>query len=645
MTLGTHQRLTLPRDVERLAVGDESVLGVELLSTREALVLGKATGTTTVLAWYAGGGYEPWLFRVQPDLSLLQSALDDIAAGLTVEMAPDRDALVLRGVVPGEIHRQAVLRAALGYLDASAQLGVTVGSPPAADSSGGVQLDGEASRPRRRNSGRVIDLLRLEQLPGTLEERILAAIAPVAGPDVTVRRVQRSPLSDDTADVLVLEGFVADQISLVRTMQLAARLFLGEEQGNNTNRNSIQVLADEAGSLVNVGGGQNGAGQLGGGGGQLGGGGGGGGGGFAGGGGGGFAGGGLLGVRRNEIQRNLGRAAVLSMARGRILSFVEVRDLPQVRVAVQLFEIDRDQLFQFAAEVTAQASDFDQPALSPSGISSGLQDAPASVGTFTDPDVQAGLASLATGFTQEVQVSAGRLALETLLQALESRGIARRLSSPVLSVLNGETAQFQVGGEIPVLETFTPAAAADAGIGTFASVDFRAFGVGLGIRPLVGREGDVTLDLSSIVSQPDESLTTVVRTSTGTDPATTAFSTRSLQTSARLQDGQSLLVGGLVARQLQRDVSKTPILGDIPLLGWMFRSVNDTYTQSELFVLVSPSVVRPPVPGSDLWVHPTLQENLFGGAQEEGQDSDGSGEPAHGSQSGGQQQKPTDRGN
>jgi type II secretory pathway component GspD/PulD (secretin) len=149
-------------------------------------------------------------------------------------------------------------------------------------------------------------------------------------------------------------------------------------------------------------------------------------------------------------------------------------------------------------------------------------------------------------------------------------------------------------------------------LGTFASVDFRSFGVGLGVRPLVGEHGEVTLDLSSIVSQPDDALTTIVRDSTGTAPQTTAFATRALQTNARLEDGQSLLVGGLVSRALRDDVSKTPLLGDLPLVGWLFRSTNNNFSQSELFMLVSPSVVRPPVEDRDLWLQPQLGETLQG---------------------------------
>lgn len=603
VTVGTHLRLTLPREVKRLAVGDESVLSVELLDTREALVLGKQLGTTTVLAWYADGSHEPLLIRVQRDLSLLQTAIATISPSVRVQMAPDRDALVLTGTVPTENVRQAVLNIADSYLTARPRSDMTFSSK--VDASGkpqevNVQVDGA-----QLTESAIVDLLLVTEATATMEARILEAIRPIAGDDVQVRRLQRSPLTDDQEDVLVLEGTVPDQIALVRAMQLAARMFLGNTTNATQGRSSIQVLADEAGALISGVGGQNGQGGQGqSGGGQ-------GGGGFLGGGqGGGFAGGGGVRVQRNEVRRNLGRATVLSMAQGRILSFVEVLDRPQVRVAVQLFEIDRDRLFQFSSEVQALVSDFEQPVLNPALVANNIQPSPANVGAFTDTDVQAGLASLANGFSQQIQVSGRRFALDTLLQALEARGIARRLSSPVLTVLNGETAQFQVGGEIPVPQAFTPAAGGGSGLGTFASVDFRQFGVGLGVRPLVGKEGEVTLDLSSIVSQPDETLTTVVRDSTGTTPQTTAFATRSLNTNARLQDGQSLLVGGLVSRNLRDDVTQTPLLGDLPLLGWLFRSKNTNFSRSELFVLVSPSVVRPPVAGSDLWLQPGLRETL-----------------------------------
>ena len=116
----------MPHEVKRLAVGDEQVLSVELLDTKELLVPGKKTGTTTVLVWYANGSNDPLLFRIQQDLSLLESALDDICSGVRVQLAPDRDALVLLGTVPDELHRQAILRAAENYLAAGSNSSVRI---------------------------------------------------------------------------------------------------------------------------------------------------------------------------------------------------------------------------------------------------------------------------------------------------------------------------------------------------------------------------------------------------------------------------------------------------------------------------------------------------------------------------------------
>ena len=132
-------------------------------------------------------------FRVQRDLSLLQAALADICDGVRAQIAPDRDALVLTGTVPDEEHRQAVLRAANSYLTAAPRQSVRV-----TEGGDGVSvLDDDDAQQRSQ----VIDLLRLQVLPATLEARILEAIRPVAGDDVRVRRLQRNPLSNDEQDV------------------------------------------------------------------------------------------------------------------------------------------------------------------------------------------------------------------------------------------------------------------------------------------------------------------------------------------------------------------------------------------------------------------------------------------------------------
>lgn len=592
--VGTHERVLLGGDAQRVAVGDEDIAFPELLESREVLVLGKKAGSTTLNAWLETGEVEVYTLRVSRDIALLQGALRDVHPTITAEIAPDRDAVVLRGQVPNADVRADVVAFAKSFLTAGEERVTT------RTYTSGVLETETITDPQ----GLVIDLMTSETPDPRLEGRIAEALRAFAGEDIRVRRVRRAAARNDEEDILVLEGTVQNQVALSRALQLASKMFLGK----TTTEEDIEVLADEAGGLVN--GNMQQGGQFGG---QRGGGGGFGGGGIGGGGvGGGGLGGGLggIGVGMNNIQRNIGRATVLSVAEGRVLSFLEVVDKPQVRVGVQLYEVDRNALLSFNSEVQLLRSDFPQTALFPALAGTAIQPAPVNPTPVSGTDVQAGLQSLADGLTQQVQIAGSKAALDLLFQVLEARGIAKRLSNPVLTVLSGETAQFQVGGEIPVPQAFTPAIGANVGQGTFNTVAFRNFGVGLSVRPLVGEHDDLTLDLGSLISQPDEVLTTLVRDSTGTAPQTTAFATRSLQTNARLQDGQSLLVGGLVTEATRSDASKVPLLGDIPLLGWLFRSGNDSNDSSELFVVVSPTIVREPIRRARLWAQPDTRTIL-----------------------------------
>jgi general secretion pathway protein D len=199
-----------------------------------------------------------------------------------------------------------------------------------------------------------------------------------------------------------------------------------------------------------------------------------------------------------------------------------------------------------------------------------------------------------------------------LLSVLENKGIARRLSAPSLSVLNGEVAQFQVGGEVPVSTTFAPTFGGSPqpntpGVvpGVFATVTFVPFGVQLGVRPLVNEYDNLTVDLMPQVITPDPALTTAIKNTTGSNQATTAFQTRFLRTTAQLQDGESLLIGGLTTRQSDRADSGAPMLKKIPWLGSLFQAMSDSRTEFELLVLVNPVIVRTPSPDLNLWQFPT----------------------------------------
>ena len=95
-----HRRLTFTQDIQRLAVGDTNVLSAELITSREVLVLGRETGKTTLIVWFANGVSREYIVSVEQDLSVLERALKMVHPSIVVESAPDRDAIILTDTVP-----------------------------------------------------------------------------------------------------------------------------------------------------------------------------------------------------------------------------------------------------------------------------------------------------------------------------------------------------------------------------------------------------------------------------------------------------------------------------------------------------------------------------------------------------------------
>ncbi|MBN8732686.1 MAG: pilus assembly protein N-terminal domain-containing protein [Acidobacteria bacterium] len=604
-----HLRLPVSGEVQRLAVGDPEILAAEPVSSRELLLLGKESGRTTLIVWLRDGSIREYLCSVQRDLKVLQEALRRIEPSLEAEAAPDRDAIVLTGLVPDLSFSQAAESVAKSYLDAgetrrrgaSAPLvrGEGETQPAAAPAAEGqaaprpetVRVGTVAPAP----SGKVINLIRLRELPALLEDKIRAAIRPLTGESVEVRRILRGAVRDDSKDVFLLEGTAANQVALTRVLTLAAQMITGR----TLSEDDIRVVADEAGALTgnnqNQAGGQQGGQSLG----------------FGGGAGGGLFGGGGGGNRAgrltNQIRRNIGRAKAVEAADGRILSFVQVADLPQVRVDIRLYEVNRTKLRQYNSSSAALTSDFRQGGLLPAGGAQVVQGSQAARVQGT-PGFQNVLSFLGGTLANQLQLSAGRFAIDSIFSFLERNGLARSLSSPSLSVLSGEIAIFQVGGEIPVPESFLPilgvGGANTIPNGIFNSVTFLPFGVQLSVRPLVGDDDTITLDLQPQIATPSAQLTSSIRESTGTNPLTTAFETRALRTSARLQDGQALVVGGLLSRSTNENTAGTPGLKDTPGLGWLFKSFDRTDEGLELVLVVNPVLIRDPNPSVPLWEFP-----------------------------------------
>lgn len=158
------------------------------------------------------------------------------------------------------------------------------------------------------------------------------------------------------------------------------------------------------------------------------------------------------------------------------------------------------------------------------------------------------------------------------INLLASTGDAIILAEPKLSARSGGQAEFLAGGEIPIQTTGT--------LGS-SNVEFKEFGIKLNIAPIVDDYNNILANVSTEVSAVDRS------NAVGGIPA---FITRKTATDVRMRDNQTLVMSGLIDRDAGKSIQKIPFLGDIPVLGQLFRSTNFNDNKTELVIFVTPTV-------------------------------------------------------
>lgn len=172
------------------------------------------------------------------------------------------------------------------------------------------------------------------------------------------------------------------------------------------------------------------------------------------------------------------------------------------------------------------------------------------------------------------------------IDALEEKGFVRTLAEPNLVALSGAEAEFLAGGEVPI-----PVRGADGEI----TIEFKPIGVNMTFKPKVLDSNVINLSVSAEVSAVD---TTLSSTTAGIEVV--GFSVRRATTTVDLRDGQAFAIAGLLRETFTDSVSQVPWLGDVPILGTIFRSTNYQRGNSELVIIVSAHLVTPVDDASDL---------------------------------------------
>jgi pilus assembly protein CpaC len=273
-------------------------------------------------------------------------------------------------------------------------------------------------------------------------------------------------------------------------------------------------------------------------------------------------------VSDNVVQTRLVEGAQ-AYAKG-IVNLLKVKKLEQVLLQIRVSEIDRTLAkelgFNFLFLGNSHLGGISPPNnFNPLG---------------GDPRVP----SLGNGITDQLTAFITKPGLKdfaVFMRALDDKGGVKLLAEPNIVVANGAEGKFLVGGEFPVVIS-----TGSTGTSSF-SVVYKEYGVRLGFQPKISPNGEIYLHVAQEVSELD--FVNAVVLSGFRIPA---LKTRKAESGLQLADGQTFVLAGLLDNKVSKQVSKIPLLGDIPILGALFRSTRYTNNETELMVMITPKLVR-----------------------------------------------------
>ena len=249
----------------------------------------------------------------------------------------------------------------------------------------------------------------------------------------------------------------------------------------------------------------------------------------------------------------------------------------QILLRVKFAELDRVREVQYGVNLLAA------PGGTLIGSTTGQFTSVSTTGTAAVPASSGGSTAISS-IAQALSLFAfdPKLNLGAFLKALESQSILQTLAAPNLVSTNGKEASFLVGGEFPV-----PVVQGGSGAGA-VTVQFREFGIRLKFLPVLTDHKTIKMHLSQEVStlDPGDGVTL-------NGFVIPALSTRRAETDVELGEGQSFVVAGLVSNAESDTFTKIPVLGSLPIIGYLFKSRDEKKNRTDLVVLVTPEITEP----------------------------------------------------
>ncbi len=218
-----------------------------------------------------------------------------------------------------------------------------------------------------------------------------------------------------------------------------------------------------------------------------------------------------------------------------------------------------------------------------------------------------GIPGIGTNVTALAGIAGSGAFWTMFIDALKQQNLGRMLAEPNLVTTSGQEASFLAGGEFPV-----PVPQSGVGGGATITIEWKKFGVGLLFTPTVLDGGKISMRVNPEVSELEATGGVVIQ-----GLPVPALSVRRMSTTVEVKDGQTFAIAGLLQDSHRTVINKFPVLGDIPVLGALFRSTSYQKRETELVVLVIPHLVKPLTPGSaarlptDKFVEPTDYEKYL----------------------------------
>jgi pilus assembly protein CpaC len=293
-----------------------------------------------------------------------------------------------------------------------------------------------------------------------------------------------------------------------------------------------------------------------------------------------------------------GEVAAVFAPKGKVISLLRVTDVrpQQVLLQVQVAEVGRQALRELGFSIRALGSTLQggsfpgTPFSVPLGVLGAVSSSPSATGRGTTdlvgggPDFQF--------FGGDFFISSGRRDYAAVVKALAARNVLRTLAKPNLVTQSGKEAKFLSGGEFPI-----PVAQAATGAIT---IEFKEFGIALRFTPVVVDGETINLKVRPEVSSLD-----FARGLQFAGFRVPAIAKNEAFTNIDLKDGDSFAIAGLINNEVRQVVQKIPVLGDIPILGALFRSTRFQNNETELLFIVTVKLVRPSPAGSAAVPDPT----------------------------------------